>query len=109
MTKKSTARIDKMIDAQAARLEKKPNIERGTRLATQQIASDMDRIARDLQSVKDILAALCFQQDDLSLEIPFSSVESVPPGSELEISVDRANHQYIFKLITPQSSGGTES
>lgn len=108
MTKKSTARIDKLVDAQAERLKNKPEIQRSVRQAQVQVTSDMDRIARDLQSVKDILAAVCFQQDDLSLEISFDSVESVPRESELEITVDRERQQYIFKLVVPQSSGGTE-
>lgn len=68
------------------------------------VVEDMDKIARDLQSIKDILACIAFQQDDKTLQVPFTSLSEMPKGIELEISVDRVHGNYTFKCILPKET-----
>jgi hypothetical protein len=66
-----------------------------------QVVEDMDKIARDLQSVKDILACIAWQQDDHVLQVPFDALAKMPKGLKLEIAVDRVKLNYVFTAIDP--------
>lgn len=68
------------------------------------VVEDMDKIARDLQSIKDILACIAFQQDDKTLQVPFDALAAMPKGIELEIAVDRVHGNYTFKCILPDGA-----
>jgi hypothetical protein len=77
-----------------------------------QVVEDMDKIARDLQDVKTILACIAYQQDDKCLLVPFDALRALPKGIELEISVDRIHNNYVFKCLLPVGGSvpsGTES
>lgn len=105
MTKKTSSKLDKLIAAQAKRLKDK-RTGKSVAVATSQLSADMDKIVRDLHSVKTILACLCFQQDDLSIEIPVSVVEKLPKGTELEIGFNHDSQCYVFKAIPPKEDAG---
>ena len=66
-----------------------------------QVIDDMDKIARDLQDIKTIIACICWQQDDHKLQVPFDALAALPKGLELEIAVDRVHGNYVFTAIAP--------
>jgi len=62
------------------------------------MVNDYANLERNLRELRTVLAAICFQQDDKSLMVPFSSMV-LPPGIELEVSVDHENDAFQFRLI----------
>lgn len=66
-----------------------------------QVIEDMDKISRDLHDIKTVIACICWQQDDKTLQVPFDALAAMPKGIELEISVDRVHGNYVFACILP--------
>lgn len=62
------------------------------------MVNDYASLERNLRELRTILAAICFQQDDKCLTVPFSALQ-LPAGVELEVSVDRHAEAFQFKLI----------
>lgn len=73
-----------------------------------QVIEDMDKIARDLNSIKTVLCCIAYQQDDKSLTVPFSALAEMPAGIEMDITVDRKHGNYVFRCILPDAAAGTE-
>jgi hypothetical protein len=66
-----------------------------------QVVEDMDKIARDLQDIKTVLACIAWEQEDHKLQVPFDALANLPKGMELEIAVDRLHGNYVFTAIDP--------
>lgn len=62
------------------------------------MVNDYANLERNLRELRTVLAAICFQQDDKSLTVPFASMQ-LPAGVELEVSVDREHDAFQFHLI----------
>jgi len=71
-----------------------------------QVVEDMDKIARDLQDIKTVLCCIAYQQDDKTLQVPFTSLAEMPKGIEMEIAVDRVHGNYVFTCILPPEPKG---
>ena len=99
-------KIDAQIRRQQARLAKRED-RKTVFPPMKQVVDDMDKIARDLQSSKDVIACICWQQEDRTLSIPFTALAALPKGLELEISVDRTHGNYVFKAIAPPAIDAT--
>lgn len=67
--------------------------------AMKNVVDDMEKISRDLRDVKNVLCCIAFQQEDLTLQVPFAALAEMPKGIELEIAVDRVHGNYTFKCI----------
>jgi hypothetical protein len=67
----------------------------------EKMVSDYDALERNLRELRNILAVICMQQDDKTLQVPFEALRNLPPGAELEVSVDNLNQCFDFKVILP--------
>lgn len=62
------------------------------------MVADYKSLERNLRELRTVLAAICFQQPDKCLTVPFIALQ-LPEGVELEVSVDRVNDAFQFSLI----------
>lgn len=69
-----------------------------------QVVEDFDKIARDLKDIKTVLCCVAYQQDDKTLQVPFSALAEMPKGIEMEITVDRLHGNYQFRCILPDAA-----
>ena len=98
-------KIDAQIRRQQARLAKRED-RKTVFPPMKQVVEDMDKIVRDLQDIKTVLCCIAYQQDDKTLQVPFTSLAEMPKGIELEIGVDRVHGNYVFTCILPPESKG---
>jgi SAM-dependent MidA family methyltransferase len=75
----------------------------------ERMISDYDTLERNLRDLRAVLTCIALQQDDLTLSVPFTALESVPKGTELEVSVDKVHGNFVFKAILPQASSQEDS
>lgn len=99
--------LQNQIDTQAERLKNKKS-SKTVFPAMTQVVEDMDRISRDLNDVKTVLCCIAYQQDDKTLQVPFTALSAMPKGIELEIGIDRLHGNYVFKCILPDVPADTE-
>lgn len=67
-----------------------------------QMISDYNTLERNLRELRTILTCIALQQDDKQLEVPFSAIAALPPGTELEVSIDQVHSNYVFKCVLPE-------
>jgi SAM-dependent MidA family methyltransferase len=67
----------------------------------ERMISDYDTLERHLRDMRTVLTCIALQQEDLTLSVPFTALEEVPKGTELEVSVDRLHKNFVFKAILP--------
>ena len=65
----------------------------------ERMISDYDTLERHLRDMRIVLTCIALQQDDLTLSVPFTALESVPQGTELEVSVDKVHGNFVFRAI----------
>jgi len=68
------------------------------------VVEDMDKIAVTSGHQETVIACICWQQADKTLQVPFSALAEMPQGMELEISVDRSTATTSLSPSTPPPS-----
>jgi hypothetical protein len=76
----------------------------------ERMISDYDTLERNLKDLRTVLTCIALQQEDLTLSVPFTALEAIKPGTELEVSVDRVHGNFVFKaILPPEAPGGSPS
>jgi hypothetical protein len=74
----------------------------------ERMISDYDTLEKNLRDLRTVLTCIALQQEDLTLSVPFSALESVPKGTELEVSVDRTHGNFVFRAIINDANKQTD-
>jgi hypothetical protein len=72
------------------------------------MVSDFNTLEKNLRDLRTVLAAIAWQQDDKTLTVPVSALQTMPPGVELAVTFDRALDQYVFIASLPDTAPAAE-
>jgi hypothetical protein len=74
----------------------------------ERMISDYDTLEKNLRDLRTVLTCIALQQEDLTLSVPFTALEAIKPGTELEVSVDRVHGNFVFRAIIANGNQQTQ-
>lgn len=63
------------------------------------MVSDYNTLENNLRDLRSVLCLIAYQQPDHALHVSLADMQTLPDGSELEISFDAAVRSYVFRYV----------